>query len=133
MKNLNATLVLLAAFGLSYAVPAHAPIPTEWVTEYIPMHPHGDEFGGIDFLTQRIDHLTALGKQFHPGMPVTTYQLPLTGQWLWAIRYEEDVLTPGLTPPPAYVTECLSPKPGPDWGCLNGGWLPPGHPALIGG
>ncbi len=28
------------------------------------------------------------------------------------------------------VAQCLTPSPGPGWVCQDGGWLPPGHPAI---
>ena len=36
----------------------------------------------------------------------------------------------GAVPPPPTPTptDCLTVQPGPDWVCVNGGWLPPGHP-----
>lgn len=32
--------------------------------------------------------------------------------------------------PPGNDADCPSIRPGPDWTCVSGGWLPPGHPAL---
>lgn len=37
------------------------------------------------------------------------------------------VLTLLLAGPPQ---SCPPPQPGPDWVCVNGGWLPPGHPGI---
>jgi beta-glucosidase len=38
----------------------------------------------------------------------------------------------GAVPPPPTPTptDCLTVQPGPDWVCVNGGWLPPGHPGI---
>ncbi|MEQ1875592.1 MAG: hypothetical protein ABL958_03035, partial [Bdellovibrionia bacterium] len=37
---------------------------------------------------------------------------------------------PNPTPPPPAPSACPTVKPGPDWVCVNGGWLPPGHPGI---
>jgi parallel beta-helix repeat protein len=34
-------------------------------------------------------------------------------------------------PPPAPVVPCTTPQPASNWLCVNGGWLPPGHPAAL--
>jgi hypothetical protein len=33
-------------------------------------------------------------------------------------------------PPPPPSGNCTTPQPGPGWVCVNGGWLPPGHPGI---
>ncbi len=30
----------------------------------------------------------------------------------------------------AAALTCTTPRPGPDWVCVAGGWLPPGHPSV---
>ena len=39
---------------------------------------------------------------------------------------------PAPNAPPAAATSCTTIKPGPDWSCVNGGWLPPGFPIFPG-
>ena len=41
---------------------------------------------------------------------------------------EQSVTLPGLVP-----GGCMTVQPGPAWVCVNGGWLPPGHPGAGGG
>ncbi len=61
------------------------------------------------------------------GSPKPAFAVLRTG-WL-----TEAELQPAPMPPPTSTpSTCASGAPAADWVCVNGGWLPPGHPLAIG-
>ncbi len=50
---------------------------------------------------------------------------------LLAVMSPKNPLAGGAqAPPPTSGGSCIPPVPGPDWVCVSGNWLPPGHPLL---
>ena len=77
--------------------------------------------GGEATVTNTLEHTDGIG-----AGPVSAFGVDSAGE-LYVVYY-----SPGRVVRVTSATPCSGAAPGPNWVCVNGGWVPPGHP-LAGG
>jgi glucose/arabinose dehydrogenase len=71
-------------------------------------------------VTDLLEHTGQIG-----GGPVSSFGTDSTGE-LYVVYYSGAIVRVQLAPPG--TGGCSTLRPAPDWACVNGGWVPPGHP-----